>query len=197
MKLKALHPNVVVCSASRAEQHLRNTKHSTGKPVAALVSIASAPTYGLGKQRPSGTASLVAGRKLFLEFDDAIPHWNKSIKQREALPTEEDVRKILSFGSVFPHFSRVDEPQSSRVIIHCLAGHSRSTAAALMLFAQQMKTATDDEIIATFTSACEEGQQVKPNTWMVNLADQALGFYGRLNYINELLTVAHSPGMYG
>lgn len=182
VKLRSFNPNVVVCSADRAEDHLRHTRHGSGKKVDALISLASPEGSVQGRQRPSHVAAAVAPRRLYLTFDDATgPTWADDISRwvpSEQLPTKEDVDKLLKFGAGLHHFSTtLDLP--TRVVVHCYAGQSRSTAAALMLFAQGLRDRSDTEILRAFTSCCEE-TRCNPNGLMMKLADEALGFGGRL-----------------
>lgn len=135
----------------------------------------------------------MAARKLYLEFDDATVLLSRSSGLANyALPAAEDVKRILAFGKDMAHFATHGVDLPTRVIVHCYAGHSRSTAAALMLFLQAMPTATDTEVLRAFTSACEEGAMVRPNFLMLRLADEALGAQGRLLDLDSQLNASLS-----
>ena len=86
-----------------------------------------------------------------------------------AAPTEEQVREILEFGK------ELDEGAS--LVIHCLAGISRSTAAALALLVQEHGV---DKIKECVDMLLDIRPQCYPNPIMIRYADKLLGADGAL-----------------
>lgn len=84
------------------------------------------------------------------------------------LPDEGHVRAILEFGA------RI-EPRA-KVLIHCMAGISRSTAAAWIIGAQAAP-GREAEILGYIRQI---RPQAMPNRRMVAIADQILGAEGRM-----------------
>lgn len=85
------------------------------------------------------------------------------------LPNESHIRAILEFGA---HI----EPKA-KVLIHCMAGISRSTAAAWIIGAQAFP-GREAEILGYIRQI---RPQAMPNRRMVVIADEILGTKGRLS----------------
>ncbi|MFC6789250.1 tyrosine phosphatase family protein [Methylobacterium komagatae] len=85
-------------------------------------------------------------------------------------PERSDVDAILAFGR--------DLGDASHVLVHCHYGLSRSTAALLMLFAQE-ETGTDATALVERLHALRE--PAWPNARMIAFADAALGRGGDLS----------------
>jgi predicted protein tyrosine phosphatase len=84
------------------------------------------------------------------------------------LPDERHVRAILEFGA------RI-EPKA-KVLIHCMAGISRSTAAAWIIGAQAAP-GREAEVLGYIRQI---RPQALPNRRMVRIADEMLGAEGRM-----------------
>jgi len=88
----------------------------------------------------------------------------------EGGPTVEDVERLIATA-------RSLAEQSGRVVIHCQAGISRSTAAATIFYAVLLGEGREDEAIARVLAAREFAI---PNRRMIRIADELLGRGGRL-----------------
>jgi len=111
-------------------------------------------------------------------FQRFRPHRRTSLRFHDVVtpveghqqPTEADVARILEFG----RDTASSEPL--HLLVHCYAGVSRSTAAALILMAQ----ASPGREAALFDALIELRPRAWPNSRMVGLADDLLGCNGRL-----------------
>ena len=113
---------------------------------------------------PETPAGIAAGQHLRLRFHDI------DAPQDGMLPPEpRHIEAILRFG--------VDWAGRGPAIVHCYAGVSRSTAAALTLIAQ----ANPGHEAAAARLLRERAPHAKPNRLMIRLADEALGLRGRLS----------------
>jgi predicted protein tyrosine phosphatase len=110
----------------------------------------------------------------FQAFD---PHFRATLRFHDAiepdprvlLPQKGDVEAILSFGR--------DAGEAARLLIHCHAGISRSTAATLMILAQAHPHEGEDAIAERLI---EIRPQAWPNSRMIGFADELLDRGGRL-----------------
>jgi predicted protein tyrosine phosphatase len=117
-----------------------------------------------GTPEPAKFAELPAEQLLRLKFHDII---ETNIPAMDA-PAVEHIDAILAFGA--------DAARAHhRILIHCHMGISRSTAAAIMLLASHHGDA--EAAVARVT-------EIRPIAWpnlrMIELADAARGFEGRL-----------------
>lgn len=105
---------------------------------------------------------------LFLEMDDVIH------ETAEFAPTREQVAQILDWGR--------NLPQDAKVVVHCWAGVSRSTAAALALKVQELGVDRIDEAVKWLVDmrpiAC-------PNPVITQFADELLNANGKLHEAAE------------
>ncbi|MGZ9190485.1 MAG: tyrosine phosphatase family protein [Nitrospira sp.] len=104
-------------------------------------------------------------RRVVYRFDDVV-----EVRAGVTAPNERDVEALLDFGRMLAKES-VD-----RLLIHCHAGVSRSTAAAIILMAQNNR-GREDEVFA-------ELARLRPRSWpnalMVGIADGLLDRGGTL-----------------
>ncbi|MBF0304413.1 MAG: dual specificity protein phosphatase family protein [Alphaproteobacteria bacterium] len=107
--------------------------------------------------------------------DDPIRRALAAAGRAVVLPRADHVRHILSFGR--------DLPPGGRVLVHCMAGVSRSTAAAFMLGCQA-SPGRETRVLAHIRRLRPQAQ---PNRLMVTLADEALGAGGRMVAARESL----------
>jgi predicted protein tyrosine phosphatase len=106
------------------------------------------------------------GRHLVLKFHD-LSKPSRELKS----PTQSDVGRILEFGR--------EIGGAHRVLVHCAAGISRSSAAALAIIASKMvpSSKSADEAIQTVLKV---KQLIHPNRLMVKFIDAQLGYQGAL-----------------
>jgi predicted protein tyrosine phosphatase len=110
----------------------------------------------------------------FQAFD---PHFRAIMRFHDAiepdrdilLPQKSDVEAILSFGR--------DAAEAGRLLIHCHAGISRSTAATLMILAQAHPREGEEELADRLLRT---RPQSWPNSRMITFADELLNRQGRL-----------------
>lgn len=188
---RTTHPLFVVTAASRSKKllysHLRDE-------IGALVSISDQPG-GTHYARPSrGIIDSFGSNALVLEFEDSV-----NINETNA-PKKEDIERLLRWGArVIPTL----KARGKKVNIHCYAGQCRSTAAALLLIAQdklltqgvvlRSKTEMANEAMAELLTACETTPS--PNSLMVALGDEALGFERKLINAATAQNLAPAPAV--
>jgi predicted protein tyrosine phosphatase len=98
-------------------------------------------------------------------------HFEDNLEENEPnSPTREHVKQILEWGKHLP--------DDAVVLVHCEAGVSRSTAAALALLVQNQGTDKIDECIAHLL---EVRPQACPNPLITKWADEFLGCNGQLH----------------
>lgn len=86
----------------------------------------------------------------------------------EILPDRRHVEQIIEFASQWN--------PSSRILIHCQAGISRSTATALVAYAVHFPDTIDEAAVHLRRTA----PHARPNPLIVGLGDELLGLDGRL-----------------
>ena len=144
---------IEICSREEAGEILSSPSRRNG--VVMLVSIGEAHDPA-----PAGFHN-VAPRLKFLFADT---------NKEEGGPTVEDVQRLIDSA-------RSLGESSGRVVIHCQAGISRSTAAATIFWAVLLGEGREDEAIARVLAARE---YALPNRRMIRIADELLGRGGRL-----------------
>lgn len=117
---------------------------------------------------------------LFLDMDDVIN------QDADFAPQREQVKQILDWGRSLP--------RDARVLVHCRAGVSRSTSAALALMVQDIGVHRIDHAIEWLVDhrpiAC-------PNPVISKYADQLLGAGGELFIRAEKVANAKLLNLYG
>lgn len=142
-----------ICSREEAGEILSSP--SRRKDVCFLVSI------GEPEDRPPAGYGNVAAR-LRLLFSD--------VNEEIGGPAPDDVRRLIRAAESLAE-------RSGRVVIHCQAGISRSTAAAVIVYAVLLGDGREEEAMARVLAARE---LARPNRRMIALADELLGREGRL-----------------
>ena len=89
-------------------------------------------------------------------------------------PTKEDVELILKFGDVCRTASNT---QTTHLVIHCLAGVSRSTAAAYAIFCMLLGPESEER---AFVHLIKIRSCASPNRLVVKYADELLGRNGKM-----------------
>lgn len=122
-----------------------------------------------GFPEPADFASYGPHKRLTLRFDDIIAPLPGCL-----LPERHHIEALLEFGKGLA--ATVDDPLN-RVLVHCHAGISRSTASMMILLAEARPAAAEDDLFAHIR---EIRPQAWPNSRMIGLADELLGREGRL-----------------
>ena len=105
-------------------------------------------------------------------------------KARYSPPTRDIVRSILAWG-------KSDISDDSRIMVHCFAGISRSSAAAIITMIpllgpeEAVKRVMNFEVYQT-AGVFEPGYSwFMPNNLMIQYADEELGLFGQLVRLTE------------
>jgi predicted protein tyrosine phosphatase len=106
--------------------------------------------------------------RLELRFHDVIEADFKGY----TAPLSEDVERILAFGREL-----MQSPKPVRLLIHCHAGISRSTASAVLLLAQAEPTRSAADIVAEIVRIRDKAW---PNLRMIEIGDRLLGRHGEI-----------------
>ena len=91
--------------------------------------------------------------------------------EEEGGPTAADVRRLIAAAR------SLARRKAGRVVIHCQAGISRSTAAAAIFHAVALGEGREEEAVQRVFAVRE---YANPNRRMIALADEILGLGGRL-----------------
>lgn len=86
-------------------------------------------------------------------------------------PSRDDIEKLIEFYNAY-----ILSHENPEVLIHCLAGVSRSSAAALILMRILWKEKTIQEL---YTNLKEIKSNVSPNKRMIMFADEILSLEGK------------------
>jgi predicted protein tyrosine phosphatase len=149
-----MHERVIeVVSRAEASDILCSPRGCTD--VACLVSIGEPHN-----ELPLGFTNVA--RRLRLTFADHV--------EGELGPTEEDVRSIIELAESL-------SSSAGKVVVHCEAGVSRSSAAALIIYAYWLGAGREQEALERVLA---QRSIARPNRLMVSLADRLLGRDGGL-----------------
>jgi len=120
-----------------------------------------------GWPEPEALGAFEEGQRLELRFHDVIDPQPGSI-----LPESRDVEQLLAFGRDLNN-----EGGAAHLLVHCHAGVSRSTAAAMLILAQNRPDRPADE-------ALFEVVRLRPRAWpnlrILELGDALLGRRGEI-----------------
>lgn len=117
---------------------------------------------------------------LFLEMDDVIS------ESADAAPKKEQVQRLLEWTNKLPN--------DAHLVIHCYAGISRSTAAALAVKVQELGT---DKVKEAIDWLLEARPQACPNPVITKFADELLGANGKLHTAAEEVANNKLLSLYG
>ncbi len=149
-------PEVVIASYEEADRILRKSEHGFVKN---LVSIGDVGT------KPPSAYHIARVRKMRIEFDDVSEE--SSVKHGYTLPSEQDVAAIIRFA----------EGIKGKALFHCVAGISRSSAAALIFMTMQLPKGSE-RAAAQFIKALKN--DTCPNRKMIEHADKLLDRKGQM-----------------
>ena len=99
-----------------------------------------------------------------------------------SVPTEEHVQEIIDFGRGI---------ESGHLLVHCQMGISRSTAATLIVLAVHSDPSQANELEA---SIYRNRGIARPNDWMLSMADELLGWGGKLTAMGGWYTSPRKCG---
>jgi predicted protein tyrosine phosphatase len=116
---------------------------------------------GPAEREPAGFANIA--RRIRLVFED-------SLSQAEGGPSLEDIDRLL-------RFARTVDLSRGKVLVHCQAGISRSSAAAVIILAAGLGPGREAEAVEHVRRA---HPHIRPNLRMLELADVLMGAEGRL-----------------
>jgi predicted protein tyrosine phosphatase len=133
-----------------------------GKPFTEVISISDAYLEEEGGYERRIKAYFPKARAIFSYFDD-IDY------QTEDGPREDEISRLLDFSREFT--------LADKILIHCRAGVSRSTAMAYAVVCQHTKPGQEKR---AFAYICKIRPQLFPNRLVVKMADQILKRKGRL-----------------
>lgn len=107
--------------------------------------------------------------QLRLEFDDISVRSSWVERWGYIYPSLADVLKILDFSDT--------TSTDGHLLVHCEQGISRSTAAAIIFVLRRLGLGSEEEAIK---KVFEARQIASPNSLMIKLADDYLGYKGAL-----------------
>jgi predicted protein tyrosine phosphatase len=117
---------------------------------------------------------------LFLEMDDVIH------ESADCAPKKEQVERLLDWAKRLP--------DDAHLVVHCYAGISRSTAAALAIKVQELGV---DKVGEAINWLLEIRPQACPNPVITKFADELLNAKGELHAAAEEVANAKLLWLYG
>ena len=142
-------PAITICGVSELEGEARSGRHTH------VVSI-------WGKDEGASASRLVA--KLFPHASLHLAFFDDVSMEAPWGPSEQDIRMILAFGERLG--------PEDRLLVHCLAGVSRSSACAFSLACQCTDPGDEARVLALLRA---NRPFIMPNTLIVRYADALLG----------------------
>ena len=158
-------PKISICSWKEAQNRLISKPNE----YESLISIGGKKTENNQYPTPQGFDEF-SGRKIRLEFDDLIFPIPLILNMGYLPPTSEDVAKIINFCQ------GIQGP----TLIHCAAGISRSSAAALILIALKMGAGHEEEAVHHLITLKDKDPDIFPNEMMLAFADEIMDLEYRL-----------------
>ncbi len=127
-----------------------------------------------GWPEPEPLRDFELSRRLKLNFHDVIeaePGW--------IAPERFDVELLLAFGRSLGEIADEAgaEPAATHLLVHCHAGVSRSTAAAILLLAQHEPARSAQNVVGQVIRA---RPRAWPNLRMIEMGDELLGRDGEI-----------------
>jgi len=153
------HPNITIASFELADELLGSTVGGQFQHVISINNPGESPPRPL-RDHP--------GRHLVLYFHDIT---DPASYGGLVPPSTEDMRKILKFAEGIKG--------GQDVLVHCAAGISRSSAAALAILASKLEPSSESAFQA-IQEIMQAKKIVHPNQNMVVDADKLLGYGGAL-----------------
>jgi predicted protein tyrosine phosphatase len=154
MKTSRTAPHITICGISELGDHL----------TAGVTHVLS--LLGPNAADPPEFAAFAPHRRLILRFHDVIEPQPDQIA-----PTHKDIERLLVFGR------EVSEMPEAHLLLHCRAGVSRSTAAAVLILMQ-----ANPEWPAT--AALDAVAAIRPRAWpnllILELGEAMLGRNGEI-----------------
>ena len=147
-----------------------------------ICSLADLPD-AIVDERPHGIVTLLGPELMIPQI--------KGFEDRHLRLEMNDIAEDMP-GQILPHETHLDRllqfvdlwPQDAPLIVHCWAGVSRSTAAALITQAHLHPSADEGALAKALSKAAPHA---RPNRRLVQLADATLGRNGRLVEAAELV----------
>ncbi len=166
------HPSLVVCSAERATELCNEPM--TRANIAGLLSIADPPPYVAKRPHQNVLDALIHERAAvgLMDFRDLITETDGDGSAYVNIPTRAHAERVLSW------FHSVATRPGARIVVHCTAGRSRSSAAAFIMLCDRLGPGKEAEAMAELLKACE--RTPLPNTLLVKFADELLGRKGEM-----------------
>ena len=122
---------------------------------------------------PTATPEWFKGTHWHIEFPD-VESKTMALLYGLPAPAKEAVELILEFGDMCRTASRT---QAVHLVIHCLAGVSRSTAAAYAIFCMLLSPGAEER---AFAHLIKIRPCASPNKLIVKYADELLGRNGKM-----------------
>jgi predicted protein tyrosine phosphatase len=121
---------------------------------------------GPNSPEPPEFAAFASHRRLILRFHDVIEP-----QPNQIAPTREDVERLLAFGR------EASETPKAHLLVHCRAGVSRSTAAAVLIL---MQANPEWPASAALDAVAAIRPRAWPNLLILELGDALLGRNGEI-----------------
>ena len=152
-------PTIVIMSRAEAGHYLMSTRPEKGRSLTYIVSIGEP-----GSKVPAGFIGHPA-RRLRLEFDDVEMNPEAAQARFGYLPPQpEHIERLLRFLAA--------AGPEDKVLFHCQAGISRSTAASYIFMCSYLGPGQEPEALRITDYASTRG--IWPNSLMVKIADRML-----------------------
>jgi predicted protein tyrosine phosphatase len=155
MTLRAVSNRLLICGIDQLDEYC-------SADISHIVSIMDP-----GCAEPDVFRLFAQHERLDLRFHDIIDEHAGMVA-----PNNNDIERLLKFGR-----SMLDSRSKRRLLVHCHAGLSRSTAAAVLLLAQAQPDRGPE-------AAVNEMLRLRPRAWpnlrMIELGDESLGCEGKL-----------------